>query len=330
MDAVVERLLASSEPSIRLRTRTEILGEPLASERARAAQEEIKRSTRVRLLLSERVGGIIPYHPYAKWYGAHWVLSVLADLGYPKNDRSLIPLREQVYEWLFSKAHLDHARKQEAYAGPTAKSHGLFRAHASMEGNAAYYLQVLGLADDRTKDLADRLVEWQWPDGGWNCDRGPGVHTSSFTESLLPLRGLTFQRARSTYRGAVGRAVEYFLERRLFRRKHDSRIISERFTKLHYPCYWHYDILFGLKVMKEAGSLRDERCADALSLLRSKALESGGFPAEEAYYRGVRAKSGRSLVDWGGTSRREMNEFVTCDALGVLGPPSRWPSTQAE
>ena len=320
MEAAVERLLNSHEPSLRLRAQTEILGKSASSSGAKAAQEEIGRSERVRLLLSERVGGAIPVHPYAKWYGAHWVLAALADLRYQKNDRSLVPLREQVYEWLFSKAHLEYVRKHEPYAGPMMTVRGLARAHASMEGNALYYLHVLGLADSRTETLADRLLEWQWPDGGWNCDTRPRAHTTSFTESLLPLRGLVFHvAARGGARDSVRRAAEYFLERRLFRRKRDGRAISPKFTKLHYPCYWHYDFLFGLKVMEEAGLVSDERCADALSLLESKRLDDGGFPAEEAYYRtAARSISGRSLVRWGGVTRRKMNEFVTCDALSVL------------
>lgn len=54
---------------------------------------EVTRSERVRRLLSERRSdGTIPFHPYrAKWYGAHWVLVALADLGHPRGDRSLIP-----------------------------------------------------------------------------------------------------------------------------------------------------------------------------------------------------------------------------------------------
>jgi hypothetical protein len=198
---------------------------------------------------------------------------------------------------------------------------GLARAHASMEGNAVYYLHALGLADDRTTDLMDRLVAWQWPDGGWNCDKKSKAHTSSFTETILPLRGLALhaELKGGRYRDVVKRAAEVFLERRLYKRKRNGRIISERFTKLHYPCYWHYDILFGLKVMKEAGFLADERCSDAIALLRSKRLRDGGFPAEEVYYRTTGKKTtGRSLVSWGGISRRKMNEFVTCDALSVL------------
>ncbi len=321
MQTGVEALLLSGEPSIRLRTRTEILHEREDSAANRRIREQVRDSRRVKLLLSERKKGVIPCHPYSKWFGAHWVLSVLADLRYPPGDRSLVPLREQVYEWLFSKAHTEYVRRHEVYAGPYMALGGLVRAHASMEGNAVYYLHALGLDDDRTTQLADKLAEWQWPDGGWNCDKRYRAHTSSFTESLIPLRGLAYHAAaRGLNRDSVRRAAEFFLERRLFKHRGDGSVISQRFTLLHYPCYWHYDILFGLKVMKEAGFLKDERCADATSLLSSKRLADGGFPAEEAYYKtGRSGTSRRSLVGWGGVKRNATNEFVTCDALGVLG-----------
>ena len=76
--------------------------------------------------------------------------------------------------------------------------------------------------------------------------------------------------------------------------------------------------------MAEAGFIHDPRCRDALDLLESKRLPDGGFPAEESFYR-VRAepRTGRELVDWGGVSKTRMNEFVTADALGVLGAAGR-------
>jgi hypothetical protein len=321
MDSVIQKLLASDEPSIRLKTHVSILGDPLGNGEIARLQEKVRNSERVRQLLSERRNGRIPYHPYSKWYGAHWVLAALADLHYPPEDKTLVPLREQVYEWLFSKQHLEYTEHHETYAGLVMMKRGLVRAHASMEGNAIYYLCALGLADERTQALADRLVEWQWPDGGWNCDKSPKAHTSSFTESLLPLRGLAHQAGLggSSYRAATQRAAEFFLDRRLYRRKRDGRIISQRFTKLHYPCYWHYDFLFGLKVMMEAGFVRDKRCSDAIVLLKSKGLENGGFPAEETYYRVTKRRTaGSSTVGWGGVSQRRMNEFVTCAAVSVL------------
>jgi hypothetical protein len=59
-----------------------------------------------------------------------------------------------------------------------------------MEGNAVWSLTVLGLVDERTEELVDRLLRTQWPDGGWNCDGNPKALNSSFMESLLPLRAL--------------------------------------------------------------------------------------------------------------------------------------------
>ena len=56
-------------------------------------------------MLRMRDDGKLTTHPYSKWHGAHWVLSLLADLGYPEGDNFLIPLREQVYNWLFSEKH---------------------------------------------------------------------------------------------------------------------------------------------------------------------------------------------------------------------------------
>jgi hypothetical protein len=62
-----------------------------------------------------------------------------------------------------------------------------------------------------------------------------------------------------------------------------------------------------------------------LDLLESKRLPDGGFPAEKTYYRVTdRRTAGRCLVDWGGTSQRRMNEWVTADALSVLKAAGRW------
>jgi hypothetical protein len=245
------------------------------------------------------------------------VLVDLADLGYPAGDRSLVPLREAVYGWLFSRRHEKKIKAIE----------GRVRRCASQEGNALYAILALGLADERCNQLAERLRTWQWPDGGWNCDKKPGAVNSSFMESLIPLRALALH-ARETGDKESARAVklaaDVFLKRRLFRRERDGRIIRDEFVKLHYPCYWHYDILFGLKVMAEAGVIGDRRCGAALDLLESKQLPDGGFPAEGKYYRvAERRISGRSLVDWGGTSKKRPNEFVTVDALFVLNAAGR-------
>jgi hypothetical protein len=321
MEPVIQNLLKSEDPSIRYLASTRLLKRDPNSEEMSKLQASISGSSRVKALLAERDSdGKIPYDAYSKWDGAHWVLNMLADLGYPRGDEALMPLADQVYGWLFSEAHIQRIKRVTIA--------GRVRMCASMEGNAIYYLLALGLADDRVYTLVDRLLVWQWPDGGWNCDKHPEAqHTSSFMESLIPLRGLAIyvkhtgdQKARKV----VEEAAEIFLKRRLFKRQRDGRVIEPSFVTLHYPCYWHYDILFGLKVMMEAGFINDNRCKDALDVLESKRIPDGGFPAENKFYRVSNGPAnGRSLVNWGGTSTRQMNPFVTLDALKVLQEAGR-------
>lgn len=317
---VLARLLASDEPAIRYQARVRILGEDPATPELRDLQQTIAVSPRVQTLLSERgPDGRIPHHPYQKWSGAHWVLADLAELAYPPGDPALAPLLGDEMDWLLSPAHLRKVRILE----------GRVRRCASQEGNAVLNAIRLGLYDARVDELVARLLKWQWPDGGWNCDKRPAAHHSSFMESLIPLRALVYY-ARLTGMPAAQQAAEYaadiFLKRQMFRRLHDGAVIAPDFVRLHYPCYWHYDILAGLKVMAEAGHIADARCQAALDLLESKRLADGSFPAEASYYRvTTQGVSGRSLVSWGGTRKTQGNEFVTVNALTVLVAAGRLP-----
>jgi hypothetical protein len=328
---VVERLLQSDEPSIRWKTRTLVLGEDPVSESMHAAQEKVRDSQRVRDLLRRHIGRGSGPQIYAKWQGAHWALHALIDLGYPAGDAALAPLGDRVVEaWLDPMFYVEFEvdAKADAYKRRGVPvMQGRYRRCASQQGNALLAVIRLGLTDDRTPELVERLLHWQWPDGGWNCDKAPSADTSSFMETLPPMRGLAAWAALSgdsNARAASDRAAAVLLERRLFKRRRDGRVIHPEFTKLHYPLYWHYDILAGLKAMAELGAIEDERCTDALALVESKRLPDGGWPAEARYYRhSNEVKLGNDDVDWGGTSTRRMNEWVTVDALGVLRAAGR-------
>ncbi|MFC0532608.1 hypothetical protein [Phytohabitans kaempferiae] len=303
--SIVDALLRSEEPTIRWKVRTRVLGEATDGPTARKLREAIRQSPRVRRLLAARdADGRItnPKQVYAKWHGAHWVLAALADLGYPPGDESLYPLRDQVLRrWL---------RDVEV-----PQVQGRYRHCASQQGNALRYLTALGILDGGdARTLTERLVRWQWPDGGWNCDRNPTAQTSSFMETLLPMRGL----ARHD-RAAATRAAEVFLLRRLAWRRADGALVHPDFARLHHPLYWHYDALGGLVGMVEAGTIGDPRCADALDLLESKRLPDGGWPAEKAFT----TKAGDPL-DWGPTGTGRANEWVTADALAVLAAAGRF------
>jgi hypothetical protein len=310
-DALIERLLSSDEPSIVLRTRLDVLHEAADSGRIRAARDAVRQSERVNTLLS----GADQKSPYSKWVGLHWVLVDLAELGYPAGDPSLVALSERELDWLVSLPG----------RGPARPIAGRHRQHASFEGNALYSVLTLGLvapSDARIREAVRRLLEWQWPDGGWNCDRKPTAQIASIFETVTPLRGLaTYVRLTddAEARQAMQRAAEFLLSRRLFRRRRDGHVIRPAFLELHYPCYWHYDVLFGLRVLAEGGFGADQRCNDALAYVRSRQLAHAGWPADATFWRfTTRPGSGRSLVRWGPVGRTLDNEFVTVGALSVL------------
>jgi hypothetical protein len=139
----------------------------------------------------------------------------------------------------------------------------------------------------------------------------------------LSLYGRRFRKAKAT--AAAKRASEIFLSRNLFKRRSDGTVMRSEFTKLHYPLYWHYDILLGLQVMAETGHLTDPRCEPALELLESKQLPDGGWPGESKYYSvSDELQVNADYVDWGGVSKRKMNPWVTAKALSVLVQAGRW------
>ncbi|MFX0211953.1 MAG: hypothetical protein ACFFDT_38615 [Candidatus Hodarchaeota archaeon] len=146
-------------------------------------------------------------------------------------------------------------------------------------------------------------------------------------ESPIPLRVLALHARKtndSVSQDVAKSAAEIFLKRKIYKRQIDGSIIKDDLVKLHYPCYWHCEILFGLKILAEA-DFTDERCTDALDLLESKQLSNSGFPAETKYYQVTTnvKRSGKPLVNWGGVSQNRMNEFVTVDALYVLKKAGR-------
>jgi hypothetical protein len=80
---VAQQLLASGEPSIRLWLLSGFLGRKPDDGDVLAARASIPTSARARGLLSAPgAGQRPPHHPYlSKWFGAHWVLMALTELG---------------------------------------------------------------------------------------------------------------------------------------------------------------------------------------------------------------------------------------------------------
>ena len=313
-DLPVAWLLASDDPSVRYLTLTEVLDESADSPQAVAARELIPNGPRVRALLSgQEPDGGFGVRPYRKWTGGHWRLVSLAELSVQPGDPRIEALADHVLSWAVQIGAVAFPQGQEVLV------------HASMQGNALAACCRFGMAEDeRVERMAAELVEWQWADGGWNCDRRSRGRHSSFYETLVPLWGLT-EYHRATGDASAGeaaeRAREFFLRHRMFRSDHTGKVIDREWLKLHYPLYWHYDVLQGLLILSRSGPLDDPRTGDALDVMEQKRMSDGRWRPGNYYWRRLgSAQYGTEAVDWG---RGGPNEMITLNALRVLKAAGR-------
>jgi hypothetical protein len=299
---------------VRFLTLTEVLGQTGRSREVRVARKQIPRGPRLRALLSgQKADGGFGVDWYKKWAGATWRLVSAVELGVPAET----VVARRAAEHVLSRIPLTRVEPHQIQ--------GRFRLHASVIGNPLGVCARLGMAHDpRVRQIAHSLVRWQWPDGGWNCDSSETARHSSFYESLSTLWGLNeYLRATNddAVRPAVDRAAELFLKHRLFRSCHGEDVMDPRWTRLHYPVYWHYDILQALRVLDRVGQLGDPRTREALDLLRSKRAKDGTWQVEGRYWRrGPVNAANTEVVDWGGDGP---NEMITLNALRVLASAHR-------
>ena len=308
--SAVDWLLGSNEPGIVAQARRDLLDEKEPADAARVLGGPMVRA----LLAGQQANGGFGVGVYAKWGGAHWRLVSLVELGVPAGEPRCLAAVETVLAWLTGRAHRSRIPVIE----------GLTRRCASQEGNALAVCCRLGLArDPRVELLAESLVEWQWPDGGWNCDRRATGYRSSFNESLPPMWGL------HEYWGATGetgardaarRTAELFLEHRLFRALATGEPIRESFATMHWPPFWHYDFCQALVVLARMGLADDPRASDGLDLLEERRLPDGRWRAGGRWWRPPGSSgSNVEVADWGSGP----SEMLTLRALRVLRDAGR-------
>ena len=114
---------------------------------------------------------------------------------------------------------------------------------------------------------------------------------------------------------AAQRAAELFLEHRVYRSLATGETISPEWIALHYPPYWHYDVLQALLVLGRLGRLEDERASDALDLLVRLRRPDGRWEPGGCWWRKPGSRTQTEVVDW---VRHGPNEMITLNALRVL------------
>jgi hypothetical protein len=190
---------------------------------------------------------------------------------------------------------------------------GKERRHASIEGNALAVCCRLGMAHSRrVRYLVDVLLRSQWSDGGWNCDRDPGAHRSSFHESLAPIWGLVeYHRATGDAQAlaAAQRTGDLLLDHGLFRSMRTGNVIDSEWLHVHWPHYWHYDFFHGLRAIAMLGRSRDNRGDDARQRLLDRRRPDGTWRADGHRY----WSPATEVVDWG-----DGHQMVTSAALNIL------------
>lgn len=254
-------------------------------------------------------------HPYAKWQGAFWRLISLVDLGVQPGHPGALAAARGALDWAASPRRLAEIHRRRIA--------GRVRRCASQDGQVLRCCLAIGLRDPRLDVLAESLVETQWPDGGWNCDKKATGYRSSFNESLPPMWGLHefwLATGEVAAREAAERTAELFLDHRLFRALATGEPIHPSFVTLHWPPFWHYDFAQALHVLARMGLAGDPRAADALDLLEEKRLPDGRWRAGGRWWKAPGSKGGNvEVVDWGGGP----SEPLTLNALRVLRAAKR-------
>jgi hypothetical protein len=306
----VEWLLACPEPAVAALTRRDLLDE--------------HKPTPVdgRWVGALLAGPGAESHPYRKWTGAHWRLVSLAELGVPAGEPRAEAAAERVLSWLTGAAHRRAITTVD----------GLVRRCASQEGNALAACCRLGLAGDpRVRLLAESLIEWQWPDGGWNCDRRATGRRSSFHESLAPMWGLHEYAAAAASTDPAGaaaaadaarRVAELLLDHGVFRSLCTGDVINKGWLVLRYPPYWHYEVLQALLVLSRMGLAGDPHAAEAVDHIENRRRADGRWQPGGYWWRAASSSGSgpREIVDWG---RSGPNYMITLNAMRVLRAAGR-------
>lgn len=141
--------------------------------------------------------------------------------------------------------------------------------------------------DQDVDDVVTRLLEEQVDDGGWNCEVENGSVRSSFATTINVLEGLlAHERATGGSAELIEarrRGEEYFLERRLFRRKSTSEVVDPAWLQFSFPIRWQYDVLRALEYFQSVGDAPDARMTEAIDLLRSKQQPDGTWLLENTH-----------------------------------------------
>ena len=333
-------LLEPSNPSVKYLTLTEILGKPPKEGPVRRAQEEILSFEPVRAL--RKAQGRRAYWPPGdtcyepKFTSTVWQLMLLGEMGVPRT-----PWIEGALERFMAQ----HQMENGAFCCPRADKVEKVDEEPCLTGNMIRTLLVFGYGSDRrVKDALDWLPESQFKDGGWNCNR-PGIRFkgnrlnwsrardnaahSSFMSTIEPLWAYSEvprQEWTRKQKDSIERGAEFLLSHHVYKSHRDWRPVElsgladvftgDMVTRFHFPMYYYYDALHGLRVLTKLGYSDDPRISDAVHLMLSKMTPDGKWLLEGDWVRERRAHQRKTLVTL--ESLNTPSKWVTLNCYRVL------------
>ncbi|MBV7333408.1 hypothetical protein KFU94_35270 [Chloroflexi bacterium TSY] len=201
-----------------------------------------------------------------------------------------------------------------------------YRVHGSFHANAIYASIVLGIANEETDELAANLLRYQWPGGGWNCNKLPRTKGPSIVHTAYGLRGLVTYQCReksAALAQAIEDAAEILLERQVYLKRSNGKPLRPVFTKLSYPYPRLYDFMAGLHILTQSGHIQDPRCERALDLLESKFVDGQGWATERKLFSHAKGKDNFTHAEWEKERLGKASLFLTVDALEILKAADR-------
>ncbi len=329
-------LLEREDPPIRLFALHDILGRSPKSKEVLEAREQIRKYPPVRKVLSARTkDGYWPpretfYSP--KWTSTVWPLMLLGEMGFTPDEgvkhacEKFLDLHQLDNGAFTCPSPLEVKRWERGHPGKKAKRWE----EPCLTGNMIRTLLVFGYGEDRrVKKAIDWMPEHQLDDGGWNCNYPEKkVKHSSFMSTIEPLwayaeiprKNWTRKMKRSAEEGA-----EFLLMHRVYKSDHHHWKHSLPFaTAFHFPMYYYYDALHGLRVLAKLGYGDDERVRDAVHLILSKRSPDGRWLLEGDWSREPEAQENKrkALVDveelWKPSKWVTLNCFRALTATGDL------------
>lgn len=309
-------LLEPRDPPVRLHALTDILEHPPDGREVVSTRKRVPSYQPVRRIFGAQTSkGYWPpentcYRP--KYTATVWPLILLGEIGVHAEPRietacehflSLHQMNNGAFSWVSSR---DKRMKMEE--------------EACLTGNMIRTLIVFGYGEDpRVQKAIEWMPEHQQEDGGWNCDYPlRQVKHSSFMSTVEPLWAYSeIPRSQWTrkMKHSISRGAEFLLMHHIYKSDHHdwtpTELWGEQPTKFHFPMYYYYDALHGLRVLVKLGYGDDERVRDAVHLVLSKKTPEGKWLLE-----------GDWLREWKGMTKVKRRRAIV--NIEHLMKPSKW------